>query len=138
MDLSSVPITQLSGVGPKLAEKLARIRIKTIQDAMFHLPLRYQDRTREVPIGDLLPGMEVVCTGSIVSTEVLFRRRRSMVCTIEDGTGALCLRFFHFNKQQREKLTHGTRVRCFGEVRRGPSVLEIAVSYTHLTLPTKA
>ena len=125
MDLSSVPITQLSGVGPKLAEKLARIRIKTIQDALFHLPLRYQDRTREVPIGDLLPGMEVVCTGSIVSTEVLFRRRRSMVCTIEDGTGALCLRFFHFNKQQREKLTHGTRVRCFGEVRRGPSVLEI-------------
>ena len=132
MDLSSVPVTRLSGVGPKLAEKLARIRIKTIQDVLFHLPLRYQDRTREVPIGDLLPGMEVVCTGSVVSTEVLFRRRRSMLCTIEDSSGVLCLRFFHFNKQQREKLSRGTRIRCFGEIRRGPSALEMVLSLIHI------
>ena len=70
--------------------------------------------------------MEVVCTGTVVSTEVQFRRRRSMICTIEDNSGGvLCLRFFHFNKQQREKLTQGTRVRCFGEIRRGPTALEI-------------
>lgn len=120
-----MPVTRLAGVGPKLAEKLARLRIKTIQDVLFHLPLRYQDRTREVPIGDLLPGMEVVCTGTVESTEVLFRRRRSMVCTISDSTGSIRLRFFHFNNQQREKLSEGSKIRCFGEVRRGPSSMEM-------------
>ncbi len=120
-----MPVTRIAGVGPKLAEKLMRLRIRTIQDVLFHLPLRYQDRTREVPIGDLLPGMEVVCTGTVESTEVLFRRRRSMVCTISDGTGSIRLRFFHFNNQQREKLSEGTRIRCFGEVRRGPSSMEM-------------
>lgn len=125
MDLSSIPVVRLTGVGPKLAEKLARLRIKSVQDVLFHLPLRYQDRTREVAIGDLLPGMEVVCTGTVVSTEVLFRRRRSMICTIADNSGELRLRFFHFNNQQRESLKEGTRIRCFGEVRRGPNSMEM-------------
>jgi len=120
-----VPITRLAGVGPKQAEKFARLHIKTIQDVLFHLPLRYQDRTREVAIADLASGTEVVCSGVVVSSEVVFRRRRSLICRISDGTGSLCLRFFHFNKQQQSTLRDGVRIRCFGEIRRGPQSLEI-------------
>jgi ATP-dependent DNA helicase RecG len=125
MDLSDLPVTRLRGVGPKQAEKFARLQITTIQDVLFHLPLRYQDRTRVFAIGDLVPGSEAVCSGVIMSSEVVFRRRRSLICRIADGSGTLCLRFFHFNKQQQDALREGVRIRCFGEIRRGPQSLEI-------------
>ncbi len=126
MDLSSVAVTKLKGVGPKLADKLKRLKITSLQDVLFHLPLRYQDRTRIVGIGDLVPGLEVMTTGVVVSCEVLFRRRRSLLCVIADREGnQLSLRFFHFNQQQQQRLRVGARVRCFGEVRRGPQQLEM-------------
>lgn len=125
MDLSVLSVTQLPGVGPKQAEKFARLQIKTVQDVLFHLPLRYQDRTRELAIADLTPGTEVVCSGVVMSSEVVFRRRRSLICRISDGSGTLCLRFFNFNKQQQAALREGVRIRCFGEIRRGPQSLEI-------------
>ncbi len=120
-----MPVTRLSGVGPKQAEKLSRLKIKTVQDCLFHLPLRYQDRTRLVAIGDLRAGIEAVCIGQIQSTEVLYRGRRSMVCHISDGTGELRLRFFHFNQSQTAALREGQRIRCFGEIRRASQWLEI-------------
>jgi len=125
MDLSVLPVTRLTGVGPKQAEKFARLQIKTVQDVLFHLPLRYQDRTRELAIGDLAPGTEAVCSGVVMSSEVAFRRRRSLIVRISDGSGTLCLRFFHFNKQQQSALREGVKIRCFGEIRRGPQSLEI-------------
>lgn len=120
-----MPVTRLKGVGPKLAEKLQRLQIRTVQDVLFHLPLRYQDRTREYAIAHLNPGMEAACSGVVRSTDVLFRGRRMLVCTITDGTAELGLRFFHFNQQQQDSLREGTRVRCFGEVRRGQKTLEM-------------
>jgi len=126
MDLSSKSVTTLKGVGPKLAEKLKRLNIISVQDVLFHLPLRYQDRTRLVPIANLATGIEVVCCGTVTSSEVLFRRRRSLLCVIADNKGnQLALRFFHFNQQQQQRLRVGARVRCFGEVRRGPNLLEM-------------
>jgi len=126
MDLSSKSVTTLKGVGPKLAEKLKRLNIISVQDVLFHLPLRYQDRTRLVPIANLATGIEVVCCGTVTSSEVLFRRRRSLLCVIADDKGnQLALRFFHFNQQQQQRLRVGARVRCFGEVRRGPNLLEM-------------
>ena len=50
-ELSRVPVTALKGVGAALAEKLARVGLETLQDILFHLPLRYQDRTRVTAIG---------------------------------------------------------------------------------------
>ncbi|VTL98786.1 ATP-dependent DNA helicase RecG [Pseudomonas aeruginosa] len=55
-ELSRVPVTALKGVGAALAEKLARVGLETLQDILFHLPLRYQDRTRVTAIGALRPG----------------------------------------------------------------------------------
>ncbi len=125
MDLAAVPVTRIKGVGPKQAEKLARIKISNIQDVLFHLPLRYQDRTREIPIGDLAVGLEAVFRGKVLETQVLLHRRRSLLCTVGDDSGVITLRFFHFNNQLRERLREGTVISCFGEVRRGRQTLEV-------------
>jgi len=96
-----------------------------VQDVLFHLPLRYEDRTRVVPIGTLRAGDRAVIEGEIQLAEVVFRRRRALLCRIADGSGWLTLRFFHFSAAQQEGLSRGTRIRCFGEVRPGPAGLEI-------------
>lgn len=119
------PVTSLKGVGEKLAEKLEKLGIRFIQDLLFHLPLRYQDRTRLMPIGSLRPQQEKLVEGVIQLSQVKFGRRRSLLCHVSDGTGALVLRFFHFSKTQQQQLARGQRIRCFGEVRSGPSALEM-------------
>ncbi|MFT5389937.1 MAG: ATP-dependent DNA helicase RecG, partial [Gammaproteobacteria bacterium] len=119
------PITTLRGVGPKVAERFARLRIHTVEDLLFHLPLRYEDRTRVVPIGSLARGGTGVIAGTIDLAQVRFGRRRSLVCVVSDGTGQAVLRFFHFNDNQRERLVQGARIRCFGDFRSGPNGLEI-------------
>ena len=119
------PITALRGVGSALAERLARLGVAQVQDLLFVLPLRYEDRTRIVSIGALQPGMRTTVEGEILLTEVAYRRRRQMLCRISDGSGFLTLRFFYFSTAQQNGLSRGTRIRCFGEIRRGPLGLEI-------------
>ena len=120
-----LPVTTLRGVGPGVAARLEQLAIHRIADLLFHLPLRYQDRTRIHPIGSLRPGDEVVIEGEVQASEIKFGRRRMLLVMLGDGTGSLLLRFFHFSATQREGLTPGTRLRCFGEVRRGPHSLEM-------------
>ncbi|EDY85775.1 ATP-dependent DNA helicase RecG [gamma proteobacterium HTCC5015] len=110
-------VTQFKGVGPALAEKLARLPIHTVQDVLFHLPLRYQDRTRVTPICALQHGAEVVVEGEVEHAEIVIRRRRQMLVQLSDGTGSLVLRFFYFSQAQKNALERGTRIRCFGEAR---------------------
>ncbi|MGA2342932.1 MAG: ATP-dependent DNA helicase RecG, partial [Steroidobacteraceae bacterium] len=119
------PVTALRGVGSGLAERLRALGVETMQDLLFLLPLRYEDRTRIVPLGELMPGQRAAVEGEVLLTEVAFRGRRQLLSRISDGSGFLTLRFFYFTAQQREGLARGVRVRCFGEVRRGPKGLEI-------------
>jgi ATP-dependent DNA helicase RecG len=119
------PVTGLPGVGPKVAERLARLGIATVADALFHLPLRYQDRTRVVAIGRLRPGDEAMVEATIDHVELSYRRRRALLAHVSDGTGGLTLRWFHFSARQREHLQTGRRLRLYGEARRGPAGLEI-------------
>ncbi len=119
--LAARPVTALRGVGPALADTLARLGLYTVQDLLFHLPLRYEDRTRVSPIGALRAGERAVVEGEIQLTEVAFRGRRVLMSRIADGSGFLTLRFFHFSAAQQAALTRGTRLRCFGEVRAGPA-----------------
>ncbi|SIS42133.1 ATP-dependent DNA helicase RecG [Neptunomonas antarctica] len=118
-------ITALKGVGAALALKLARLGIHSIPDLLFHLPSRYQDRTRIIPIGSLQPGDECVIEGTIRASDIQMGRRRSLLCRIQDGTGTLTLRFFHFSAAQKNTLAVGASIRCFGEVRPGPAGLEM-------------
>jgi len=124
-ELAAVPVTALKGVGAALAEKLARVGLETLQDVLFHLPLRYQDRTRVVPIGALRPGQDAVIEGMVVGADVVMGRRRSLLVRLQDGSGTLSLRFYHFSNAQKEALKRGTQLRCFGEARPGASGLEI-------------
>jgi ATP-dependent DNA helicase RecG len=119
------PVTTLRGVGDALAGKLARLGIVTIQDLLFLLPLRYEDRTRVVPIGSLRAGDRAVVEGDVQLAEVTFRGRRQLLVRIGDGSGWLTLRFFYFSNAQHEGMTRGTRLRCYGEIRRGANGLEI-------------
>ena len=119
------PVTRLNGVGEKVAEHLTKLRIARIGDLLFHLPLRYQDRTRLTPIGALRFGREAQVEGVIEVAQIVFGRRRALVVRIADGSGAINLRFFHFNSAQQQRLAVGRRVRCFAEVRRGPNSLEM-------------
>jgi ATP-dependent DNA helicase RecG len=123
--IASEPVTQLRGVGPKLAGKLGEAGIYRVQDLLFHLPLRYQDRTRVTPIGGAADGADVVIEGEVRVADIAFGRRRSLVVRLQDGTGTISLRFFHFSAAQKNNLQAGTRLRCFGQVRRGASGLEM-------------
>ena len=119
------PVTSLKGVGEALAEKLQKLGIFTVQDLLFLLPSRYEDRTRVSAIGSLQLGERAVVEGEVQLTEVAFRGRRQLLCRISDGSGSLTLRFFHFSASQQQALARGTRIRCFGEIRRSLSGYEI-------------
>jgi ATP-dependent DNA helicase RecG len=119
------PVTALRGVGEALAARLAVLGVERVQDLLFVLPSRYEDRTRVQPIGSLVSGARAVVEGEVQLTEIVFRRRRQLLSRIADGSGFLTLRFFHFSGSQQQGLARGVRLRCFGEVRRGPLGLEM-------------
>ena len=134
-DFLQQPVTALRGVGDALAEKLARLGILRVADLLFHLPLRYQDRTRIYPIADLKVGQEVLVEGEIISTEVVQRGRTMLLCHLNDGSGTLTLRFFHFTSAQKYSLRPGVLLRCFGEVRQSGFKLEMAHPEYHYLKP---
>lgn len=125
VSLEIISVEKLKGVGAAMAAKLAGIGIYTLQDVLFHLPFRYQDRTQLTKIGTLSPGCEALICGEVLLAEVVTRQRRSLLVRINDGTGSLTLRFFHFSQSQVAQFARGKRVQCFGEIRRGPGMLEI-------------
>jgi len=125
-DPGRAPLTTLGGVGPALADTLGKLGLREVQDLWFHLPLRYEDRTTVVPIGDLRPGDRAQVEGIVEHVERGFRFRPQLKVIIGDDSGRpLLLRFFHFRKAQVDLLAKGTRLLCFGEVRQGPQGLEI-------------
>lgn len=112
-------------MGPRIAERLSGLGIESVQDILFHLPLRYQDRTRICPLGSVRPGEHVVIEARVDHAQIRFGRRRSLLVQVSDGTGTLVLRFFYFSNAQKESFQHGARLRCFGEIRNGPACYEI-------------
>ncbi|MDG6376878.1 ATP-dependent DNA helicase RecG [Glaesserella parasuis] len=123
--LDGVPLTALSGVGAAISEKLSRIGINNVQDLLFHLPLRYEDRTRITPIADVRPESFATVEGFVQLTEVQFGRRPILSTTISDGTSKITLKFFNFNAGMKNSLATGVRVKAFGEIKRGRFMAEI-------------
>lgn len=107
----------LTGIGPTLAEKLAKCDIYTVQDLLFHLPFRYQDRTRITPIQDIQPNDWCVIAGQVCKTEIKPGKRAVLHCYVQDKTGIIKLQFFHFNKNQIKNLNNSRMIHVFGEVR---------------------
>ncbi|MGO2496918.1 MAG: ATP-dependent DNA helicase RecG [Vibrio litoralis] len=123
--LSAVPLTSLSGVGAKVAEKLAKIGLHSIQDLLFHLPLRYEDRTRIYPIAKLHAGLFVAIQGRVMSCDTHFGRKKMLTVKVSDGNGTLTLRFFNFNAGMKNSFAEGRPLYAYGEIKRGNMGLEI-------------
>lgn len=124
-NLAHTPVTTLKGVGPGMAKKLEKINLHTLQDLLFHLPLRYEDRTRITTIRDLLPGTHTNIVGEITDNQIVNGKKRMLVVSLNDGTGVINLRFFHFSASQKNSLSIGSTIRCYGEINRGPRGFEI-------------
>ena len=118
-------LTSLRGVGPALAQKLGRLGVFTVDDLLFLLPLRYEDRTRCTPMGAARAGTRCLVSGEIALAETVYRGRRNLLVRITDGTGQVTLRFFHFSRQQQAQFKPGARISCFGDVRAGASGIEM-------------
>ena len=122
---NSHSIEKLRGVGPKIAQSLSNLGIRLIEDAVFHLPYRYEDRTQLTPIGDAPYELPILIEGEIVNSTVVFRGRRMLITEIFDGTGRLTMRMFHFAMAQHNNLKEGLMIRCFGTIRHGPKGKEM-------------
>jgi len=101
IQLDALPVTVLKGVGPRVAARLERLGIRTVQDLLFHLPMRYEDRTRVVPMGSLRHGEHAVVQGEVDLAEVRFGRRR------------------------KAGFERGRSIRCYGEARNGAATIEM-------------
>ena len=122
---ASRSLDALKGVGPKLAGRLAKLGLRTVEDLLFHLPLRWQDRTQVVPISELTIGEPAVIEAEVLGMETVGRTRQSFLVRVGDGSGTLVLRFFHFGASLQAAMARGARLRLFGEVRSGPTGPEI-------------
>ena len=121
----SEALTALKGVGPALAKRLEKLGLSRVDDLLFLLPLRYEDRTQLVRIGALVAGKRCLTSGEVLLAETAYRGRRNLLVRISDGSGQLTLRFFHFSRQQQAQFQPGKHVSCFGEVRRGSAGFEM-------------
>jgi ATP-dependent DNA helicase RecG len=111
-----------------LPDQLARLGLTRDADLVLHLPLRYEDHTRLVPLAALAAGLSVQTEGVVVNTDIQYRPRRQLVCLIADPDqrdAQLVLRFFTFYPSQQKALQPGQRVRVFGDVRPGYYGLEM-------------
>lgn len=122
--LDEIALTQLKGVGEKLATTLAKLGLTSVQDLLFHLPYRYEDRTRIVPLSHFRPQMPGLFEASVVSHRVVYGRRRSLEVIVEDSSAAVTLRFYHFSAAQTRQLESGQMLRAFGEARLGKNGIE--------------
>ncbi len=125
MNTLNQPVSALTGIGAQTANRLQKLGLCVIQDLIFHLPLRYEDRTRVYPISSLQPGMTALISGTVEFIDVLPRGRKSLICRISDGSGFINLKFFHFSANQHNTLKPGTAISCFAEVRNSYAGLEM-------------
>ena len=133
-----VSLSALKGIGPAIANKLNALGISSAMDLLFHLPLRYQDRTKVQPIGSIRNGYSAVVEGEIRACDIVFGKRRSLLCKIQDGTGVMTLRFFHFSAAQKKGLVPGQTIRCYGEVSLVRGGIELIHPEYQLIVPGQA
>jgi ATP-dependent DNA helicase RecG len=126
----AVPVTQIRGVGEKVAELLAKLGLYTVEDLLTHFPRRYEDRSRFVRIADLRDGEAATVVGKVTAVENRPTKNRLVLTrvSLDDGSrGVVTLVWFNQwrMKQTFEKLL-GRRLVAYGIVKRGYSAVEIS------------
>lgn len=113
----ATPLQELKGVGPKLAERLAKKGLNTVEDLLYFLPIRYEDRSRMKKIRELAPGASEVTSGEVLAMgEVYYGRRRVFEMAVGDGTSILKVKWFHFRPSMKKRFQNGQKVAVFGQV----------------------
>ncbi len=118
-------LIELKGIGKTTAVKLNDFGLTDVMDLLFHLPLRYEDRTRITSIEDLVGFSYAQVEGEITKSYVTQGARPILVCEIDDGTAFMQLKFFNFYYSQKIKMKAGMRIRAYGEVKHGMYGMEI-------------
>ena len=122
------PLRFLKGVGPKRAAQLEGLGLKTVEDLLYHLPFRYEDRRQIKKIYQATVGREESFIGKLVRLEkrdIPARRRQFLSATLTDGTGALELVWYRptpyitrLLKQGQELIVHGKVEKGMGAAKR--------------------
>jgi ATP-dependent DNA helicase RecG len=104
---------------PAPQKALAKLGLTRDIDLALHLPLRYEDETRLVKLREARGGDTIQIEAQVTACEIVYRPRRQLMVTVDDGTDTCVLRFFTFYPSQQKALAVGTRVRLRGEVKGG-------------------
>lgn len=116
------PLRFLKGVGPKRAGQLEGLGLKTVEDLLYHLPFRYEDRRQIKKIHQATIGKEESFVGKLIALEKRYiprRRRQILVGSLADGTGSLGLVWYHAAPYIVKGLWEGQELLVHGKVERG-------------------
>lgn len=116
------PVRFLKGVGPKRAAQLEGLGLKTVEDLLYHLPFRYEDRRQIKKIHQATIGKEESFIGKLVTLEKRYiprRRRQILLGTLADGAGSLGLVWYRVPPYISKSLSRGQQLLVHGKVERG-------------------
>jgi len=129
-------LTELKGIGKKTAEKLISLGIERVNDLLFHMPLRYEDKTKVTAIANLKFGQRALIEGKVQRAYLNNAHKPMLICEINDGTQTIALKFFNHYYSQRVKMALGAKIRAYGELRYGKNMPEMLhPEYHHFDEP---
>jgi len=114
----STPLKEVKGIGPKLAQMFAKKGLNTVEDILYFMPIRYEDRRQMKKIARLIAGAKEAASGDIMALgEVFYSRRKVFEMTIGDGSGFLRLKWFNYRlPAMKKKYKIGQRLVVYGEI----------------------
>ena len=116
------PLRFLKGIGPKRAEQLAAFGLQTVEDLLYHLPFRYEDRRQVKSIDQAIVGQEETFIGALAVIQKKYNpRRRSQVLIgrLRDPSGAMGLVWYRAPSYLVNALIPGQRLAVHGRVEAG-------------------
>lgn len=127
--LLSTPLEAVRGVGPRLAATFGRIGLRTVEDALYSLPFRYEDRRTIRRIAELRDGEGAVFYGEVLAAgegTTSRSRRKLFEVLVGDGSGRISLKWFHYRREWMQKrFAVGRKAFFIGEVKRFGAIREV-------------
>ncbi|MDP2688629.1 MAG: ATP-dependent DNA helicase RecG [Deltaproteobacteria bacterium] len=118
LKLLKTPLASIKGVGPKLAERFSKKGLATVEDMLYFLPLRYEDRSSIKRIRELTPGFSALVTGEVMAMgEARYGRRKVYEMAVSDGSAILKVKWFHYKlSYMKGRYKPGQKLLIFGTV----------------------
>ena len=128
-EILATPLEKVRGVGPRIAQQLAKMSIFTVEDALYTLPFRYEDRRQIRKIAHLREGSREVFSGEILAageSQTARSRKKLFEVVVGDGTGQVLLKWFHYRREwMQQRFAVGRWVVVTGEVKRFGTLREV-------------